>query len=51
MQPSRSTTWSRPTPACRSFDIVHDHTLVGPILSASYPELPVVTTNHGPFDG
>ena len=35
----------------RSFDIVHDHTLVGPILSASYPELQVVTTNHGPFDG
>ena len=32
------------------FDIVHDHTLVGPLLSARYPELTVVTTNHGPFD-
>lgn len=33
-----------------SFDIVHDHTIVGPAYSARYPELPVVTTNHGPFD-
>jgi len=32
------------------FDIVHDHTLVGPLLSAQYPDLTVVTTNHGPFD-
>lgn len=32
------------------FDIVHDHTLVGPLLAAQYPELTVVTTNHGPFD-
>jgi len=31
------------------FDVVHDHTLVGPLHSASYPGLPVVTTNHGPF--
>jgi glycosyltransferase involved in cell wall biosynthesis len=30
-------------------DIVHDHTLAGPIYSARYPNLPVVTTNHNPF--
>ena len=30
-------------------DIVHDHTLVGPILADRMPWLPVVTTNHGPF--
>jgi len=31
-------------------DIVHDHTLVGPLHSASFPHVPVVTTNHGPFN-
>jgi glycosyltransferase involved in cell wall biosynthesis len=31
-------------------DIVHDHTLVGPVVAARY-DLPVVTTNHGPFEG
>ena len=31
-------------------DVVHDHTLIGPIYSASFPRLPVVTTNHGPFN-
>jgi len=31
-------------------DIVHDHTLVGPVY-ASRLDIPVVTTNHGPFDG
>jgi glycosyltransferase involved in cell wall biosynthesis len=31
-------------------DVVHDHTLVGPLYSAAFPELPVVTTNHGPFN-
>jgi len=31
-------------------DVVHDHTLVGPLYSASFPRLPVVTTNHGPFN-
>ncbi|MEO7371783.1 MAG: glycosyltransferase family 4 protein [Ilumatobacteraceae bacterium] len=33
----------------KGFDIVHDHTLAGPIYSERYPNLPVVTTNHGPF--
>jgi glycosyltransferase involved in cell wall biosynthesis len=31
-------------------DVVHDHTLVGPLHSAAFPDLPVVTTNHGPFN-
>ena len=31
-------------------DLVHDHTLVGPVYAGRY-ELPVVTTNHGPFEG
>jgi glycosyltransferase involved in cell wall biosynthesis len=31
------------------FDIVHDHTLVGPLFADRLPWLPVVTTNHGPF--
>ncbi len=30
-------------------DVVHDHTLAGPIYSARYPNIPVITTNHGPF--
>jgi len=29
-------------------DIVHDHTLVGPFIAPA--TLPVITTNHGPFD-
>jgi glycosyltransferase involved in cell wall biosynthesis len=31
-------------------DIVHDHTLVGPVYAQRFAALPVVTTNHGPFD-
>jgi glycosyltransferase involved in cell wall biosynthesis len=31
-------------------DVVHDNTLAGPIYSARYPNLPVVTTNHNPFN-
>lgn len=30
-------------------DVVHDHTLTGPMYSARFPKLPVVTTNHNPF--
>jgi glycosyltransferase involved in cell wall biosynthesis len=30
-------------------DVVHDHTLAGPVYSARFPRLPVVTTIHGPF--
>ncbi len=32
------------------FDIVHDHTLAGPLFAASHPTANVVTTNHQPFD-
>src|SRR5690242_14344500 len=30
-------------------DVVHDHTVVGPVYSQRLA-VPVVTTNHGPFD-
>jgi glycosyltransferase involved in cell wall biosynthesis len=32
-------------------DVVHDHTLVGPLYATGLSGPPVVTTNHGPFDG
>jgi glycosyltransferase involved in cell wall biosynthesis len=32
-------------------DVVHDHTLVGPIFARRFANLRVVTTNHGPFEG
>ena len=31
-------------------DVVHDHSLVGPLYARSIPGPPVVTTNHGPFN-
>jgi glycosyltransferase involved in cell wall biosynthesis len=37
--------------AVAGYDVVHDHTLVGPVYAERFPGLPVVTTNHGPFDG
>jgi glycosyltransferase involved in cell wall biosynthesis len=36
--------------ALASCDVVHDHTVVGPAYAERLPHLPVVTTNHGPFD-
>lgn len=30
-------------------DVVHDHTLAGPVYSARFPDLAVVATNHMPF--
>jgi glycosyltransferase involved in cell wall biosynthesis len=36
--------------AARGADLVHDHTLVGPVYADRFPGLPVVTTNHGPFE-
>jgi glycosyltransferase involved in cell wall biosynthesis len=36
--------------AGRDLDIVHDHTLAGPLLGPQYTSTPIVTTNHGPFD-
>jgi glycosyltransferase involved in cell wall biosynthesis len=31
-------------------DIVHDHTVAGPVFAAHY-DIPIVTTNHRPFEG
>lgn len=31
-------------------DVVHDHTLAGPLYAERFGDLAVVTTNHGPFD-
>ncbi len=36
--------------AVQDFDIVHDHTVVGPLYCERFPDLKVVTTNHGPFN-
>jgi len=36
--------------ALRSYDVVHDHTLVGPFHAERFPGLPVATTIHGPFN-
>jgi glycosyltransferase involved in cell wall biosynthesis len=36
--------------AARDFDIVHDHTLMGPLYADRYDDLRVVTTIHGPFN-
>lgn len=30
-------------------DIIHDHTVFGPLYAARFPDRVVVTTNHGPF--
>lgn len=36
--------------AVSGFDVVHDHTVTGPVYAERFPGLPVVTTNHGPFN-
>jgi glycosyltransferase involved in cell wall biosynthesis len=33
----------------RGCQVVHDHTLAGPVVSSRFPRLPVVATNHMPF--
>ena len=35
----------------RDVDLIHDHTVLGPILSDHYTELPVATTIHGELNG
>lgn len=35
--------------ALTGVDIVHDHTVAGPILADRFPLPPLLTTNHGPF--
>ncbi len=37
--------------ALRECDVVHDHTMMGPFHCERYPDLPVATTIHGPFNG
>lgn len=36
--------------AVQDYDIIHDHTVLGPIYADRYPDIPVVTTIHGPFN-
>jgi glycosyltransferase involved in cell wall biosynthesis len=36
--------------ATHRVDVVHDHTLIGPLYASQFAGLTVVTTNHGPFD-
>ena len=36
--------------AVQDYDIVHDHSVMGPVYAQQFPELPVVTTVHGPFN-
>jgi glycosyltransferase involved in cell wall biosynthesis len=36
--------------AARGFDIIHDHTLTGPVHARAATDQVVVTTNHGPFN-
>ncbi|MCX8454762.1 glycosyltransferase family 4 protein [Paenarthrobacter ureafaciens] len=33
----------------RGMDIIHDHTLAGPLYAHRWPDIPVVTTIHGPL--
>jgi glycosyltransferase involved in cell wall biosynthesis len=34
----------------RNVDVIHDHSLVGPLYAQGIASPPVVTTNHGPFN-
>jgi glycosyltransferase involved in cell wall biosynthesis len=36
--------------AMSDVDVIHDHTLTGPLYRRPPSPVPVVTTNHGPFD-
>jgi glycosyltransferase involved in cell wall biosynthesis len=36
--------------AVQDCDVVHDHTVFGPLYAERFPHLPVVTTIHGPFN-
>lgn len=36
--------------AVHDHDVVHDHTIMGPFYAERYPDLPVCTTIHGPFN-
>ncbi|MDQ3978239.1 MAG: glycosyltransferase family 4 protein [Actinomycetota bacterium] len=32
------------------YDVIHDHSVLGPVYAERFPGLPVVTTVHGPFN-
>jgi glycosyltransferase involved in cell wall biosynthesis len=36
--------------AMADMDIIHDHTIAGPLYRHRPPDTPIVTTNHGPFE-
>jgi glycosyltransferase involved in cell wall biosynthesis len=36
--------------ALKGVDVIHDHTVAGPLCVRRRPRVPVVTTNHGPFN-
>ena len=36
--------------AVQDYDVVHDHTVFGPLYAERFPHLKVVTTIHGPFN-
>lgn len=36
--------------AAKGSDIVHDHTVTGPVYAERFDQLPVITTNHRQFD-
>jgi glycosyltransferase involved in cell wall biosynthesis len=36
--------------AMASMDVIHDHTIPGPLYRHRPPDVPVTATNHGPFD-
>ena len=36
--------------ALTDFDVIHDHSVLGPVYAERFPGLPVVTTIHGPFN-
>ena len=40
----------RAYPGMRGVDIIHDHTLAGPLLAPKWTDVPVVTTIHGPLN-
>ena len=35
--------------AIKDCDVIHDHTVIGPLLSKEICDTPVVVTNHGPY--
>ena len=36
--------------ALRDVDLIHDHTIIGPLYAERFPNLRIVTTAHGPFN-